>query len=525
MIHESIFTEVSVTGISVYGLALLFIKAFFILVLAQTLSDQFEYSSAAIRHSVWLIALASLAALPVLPLILPAWHLFSVDMASSAIAASGSLASIPFEANRALHELSTVDWLVIVYLVVVVGRLTYLAFEILKVGFVTSIAANAAGEWYEQTEGYFDGRLKIKISRALSGPVTWGTLYPVILLPEGCEHWSPLEREMVLRHELGHIRRADWLAQLLGQLVSVLYWPIPGMTKAIRSLSLEAERACDDVVLADGVMPADYAALLLRQAKINTLQATVALGKPSELAQRVRHIVNRYVDRAGERKARLWLGIAASLFLLPFASIQAIGSLPQTGLFSGMVLIPVAMTQKKPPAVEPEIRSLRILRPSRPDQVEAPPRAPDIGHSMQGVESPASLDVLPASGGILVSDIDVASYSSSKAAVLKRLQPEYPAAARRRGIEGRVVVEFDIDVEGRVVNPRITDSGSSAVFNQSVLKAINGYQYEPYRMGEQAMELQGLKEEFRFQLIENKPTKRAATGDSRAGQDPIINSG
>ena len=62
MIVESIFTEVTVTGITVYGMALLFIKALLILLLAQVLADSFEFSPASIRHTVWLIALASLAA-------------------------------------------------------------------------------------------------------------------------------------------------------------------------------------------------------------------------------------------------------------------------------------------------------------------------------------------------------------------------------------------------------------------------------------------------------------------------------
>ena len=74
MLHESIFTEVTVTGITVYGLALLFIKALLILLLAQVFSDSFEFSPASIRHTVWLIALASLAALPVLTIFLPAWR-------------------------------------------------------------------------------------------------------------------------------------------------------------------------------------------------------------------------------------------------------------------------------------------------------------------------------------------------------------------------------------------------------------------------------------------------------------------
>lgn len=524
MIHESIFTEVTVTGLTVYGLALLFIKALLILLLAQTLADQFEFSPASIRHSIWLIALVSLAALPVLTFLLPVWRLFIIDVSAAATTGSGDG---PVGAMGATivtpSALSAVDWLVIVYLLVVFCRLVYLSKEVFKVGWLTAKAKNAGNDWYEQAGQYFNRRLKIKISSLLDGPVTWGTLYPVVLLPMDCRQWSALEKEMVLRHELAHIRRADWLAQLLGQLVAVLYWPVPGTAKALRALSLEAERACDDVVLGDGVVPADYAALLLRQAKVNTLQATVALGKPSELAQRIRHIVNSYVDRAGERRARLLLVTAASIFLLPFASIQAIGSLPQGGPLAGMILIPVMMAPEKEVEVTAIEMPLNIDRPVRPGLVVTPPKSPVFNAAIK-LDEVSSSNLMPQVAASSKNDLVLSRLSTTKVKVRVKKQPEYPSSAQRRGIEGRVVVEFDIDADGNVINPRVLESSTSTVFHRSVLKAISGYKYEPYRLGGQPMGLQGIKEEFRFQLIDDKPTKRASTGDSRAGQEPPINS-
>ncbi len=524
MLHESIFTEVAITGVTVYGLALLFVKALLVLLLAQILADSLVFSSASIRHSIWLIALVSLAALPSLTLVLPAWHLFSIELPAVVSATSADVVLPPVNSAAIAEGLSTIDWLVIIYLVVVIARFSYLSLEVFKVGWITAKANKADDEWYQQARVYFDGRLKIKVSSALSGPVTWGTLYPVILLPISSKQWSPLEREMVLRHELGHIRRADWLAQLLGQLVAVLYWPVPGIAKTLAALSLEAERACDDSVLAVGVTPADYAALLVRQAKVNSLQATVALGKPSELAERVKHIVSSYVDRAGERKTRLWLSITASLFLIPFASIQAIGSLSRSGDLSDSLLIPVVMAPSPSRSVEQDIEAVDINRPDRPVSVIRPPESPAVEFSIQSVAWENSVDSFTTSGEIPLADVGVAGISYSKVTVLSKQRPEYPSVAKRRGIEGRVVVVFDIDEDGRAINPRISDSGASTMFNRSVLKAIRAYQYSPYILDGQAVGLKGLTEEFRFKLIQDPPTKRASAGDSRAGQVSPINS-
>ncbi len=94
----------------------------------------------------------------------------------------------------------------------------------------------------------------------------------------------------------------------------------------------------------------------------------------------------------------------------------------------------------------------------------------------------------------------------------------------RRGIEGRVVAAFDIDASGQVINPRVTHSEPSALFDRSALQAIRAYQYEPYRIGGRPIGLSGLQQEFRFELIETV-SFRPASGDSRAGQQWSIDSG
>ncbi|HEB27624.1 MAG TPA: energy transducer TonB [Porticoccus sp.] len=233
--------------------------------------------------------------------------------------------------------------------------------------------------------------------------------------------------------------------------------------------------------------------------------------------------MSSYVDRAGERKARFWLAVGASIFVLPFASVQAIGSLPKSGPLAGMVLIPVVMAPEKTPSVVPGKPVLDIDKPVRPELVATPPSGPVFDDAIK-VDAGSTSTLVPQVVTSSIGDLELSGFSASKARVRVKQQPEYPSVAQRRGIEGRVVVEFDIDADGTVINPRIMDTGSSSVFNRSVLKAISAYQYEPYRLGGQAMGLQGLREEFRFQLINDKSTKRASTGDTRAGQEPPINS-
>ena len=60
-------------------------------------------------------------------------------------------------------------------------------------------------------------------------------------------------------------------------------------------------------------------------------------------------------------------------------------------------------------------------------------------------------------------------------------QPKYPKAAERKGIEGVVVVAFDVLEDGRCVNPKIVSGPEE--FHDAVLKAVASWRYRPAMQG------------------------------------------
>ena len=60
--------------------------------------------------------------------------------------------------------------------------------------------------------------------------------------------------------------------------------------------------------------------------------------------------------------------------------------------------------------------------------------------------------------------------------------PVYPSEARRQGLAGEVWVEFMVDEDGRVLNPRVVRS-SEAMFESATLNAVLKWRFEPGRKG------------------------------------------
>ncbi|HEX7960757.1 MAG TPA: M56 family metallopeptidase [Terriglobales bacterium] len=108
-------------------------------------------------------------------------------------------------------------------------------------------------------------RVPIFCSALARGPITIGTRNPVIIVPEFLfskaseEQWASM-----LAHELAHIRRRDFLFNLFQELTS---WPLsfhPAVLVMKRQIGAARERACDEMATrAQVIEPATYARALV----------------------------------------------------------------------------------------------------------------------------------------------------------------------------------------------------------------------------------------------------------------------
>ena len=158
------------------------------------------------------------------------------------------------------------------------------------------------------------------LSPALSTPVTWGLLRPVIALPSAAAAWPEAQRAAALAHERAHVRRRDWAVHLGAWAACALLWFHPLAWWARRALAQEAEHAADDAALAAGARPSDYAQLLLSLRDGGGPGA--ALGAAAApLARRVRAVLHprpRGPRRRGAFGLALLLAGAAAAALGPW---------------------------------------------------------------------------------------------------------------------------------------------------------------------------------------------------------------
>ena len=159
-------------------------------------------------------------------------------------------------------------------------------------------------------------------------PVTWGIVYPVVLIPAAAAEWDEEQRVAVLTHELAHVKRFDALSQMVAQVALALLWFHPLAWLAVRRMRMEREHACDDFVLVSGARASRYADDLLGLARrlarpTAPAAAALAMARRSELEGRLLAILDPTAKRSAVRGARAGvMTLAVVLLAMPLAAFR-----------------------------------------------------------------------------------------------------------------------------------------------------------------------------------------------------------
>ena len=157
--------------------------------------------------------------------------------------------------------------------------------------------------------------VRLLTSTLVEVPTVIGWLKPVILLPASAlSGLNPHQLEAILAHELAHIRRHDYLVNLLQTVVETLLFYHPAVWWLSRRIRIERENCCDDLAVSLCGDPFTYAQALadLEGLRGSTRRFAMAADGGS-LAPRVRRLLGA-PTHAGRSPG--WLAGSASVVVV-----------------------------------------------------------------------------------------------------------------------------------------------------------------------------------------------------------------
>ena len=139
-------------------------------------------------------------------------------------------------------------------------------------------------------------------------PVVVGYLRPVILLPVSLLTTIPAAQlEAILAHELAHVRRHDFVVNLLQTLIETLFFYHPAVWWLSRQIRIEREHCCDDLVVELLGNRVEYGRALVAIEELRGHSTVLALGAgDGSLLARVRRIVEGHSDNVVVRLNDRW---------------------------------------------------------------------------------------------------------------------------------------------------------------------------------------------------------------------------
>jgi GWxTD domain-containing protein len=302
------------------GAAIAFVLAFFLYVVRPA-SAQVRYFAACVDM------LAMLAAFGVtLAHFWPAY--FTMPPFTTALAwgtvtlvgAPGSAPALPADPFKWV----TLTWTVGASLLFIRSVASWLSAQRLRrIGVCT-----APAEWQKRLSELAE---QVRVSRpiallesALSEvPVVVGWLRPAILLPAGLLTGFPAEQiEFFLIHELAHIRRWDYLANLLQTVAENLLFYHPAVWWVSVSMRAERENCCDDVVASLGKGREFAEALISLEQRRGTLLEPALAATGGSLRSRVRRLLGQAESQRRIAAPALLIGILSVAIAIAFAAPQ-----------------------------------------------------------------------------------------------------------------------------------------------------------------------------------------------------------
>lgn len=189
------------------------------------------------------------------------------------------------------------------WLIIFLFKITSMTRSLLLLKKVTSIACSNVDDLWQQKLKTLAASMNISFqllfrqSMLVTQPIVIGFLKPVILVPIGLlTQLPPVEAEAILLHELAHIKRNDFLVNLMQSFAECIFFFNPGLLILSSMITREREYCCDDLAIKK---TGDKKTFIRALASFHELQPQLVKhamafgGRRGLLAQRVHRIIHQ----------------------------------------------------------------------------------------------------------------------------------------------------------------------------------------------------------------------------------------
>jgi beta-lactamase regulating signal transducer with metallopeptidase domain len=328
----------------------------------------------------------------------------------------------------------------------------------------------------------------LRLSSRIAGPLTVGVIRPLILLPiTALTSLSPEQLEVVLAHELAHIRRADYFWNILQTMIETLFFFHPAVWWISRRLREQRELCCDDIAVQTCQDPAVYATALLRLEEERKLHLHLAMaldGNQSRVSLRARilRILGDPEESPRDLKPLSLAGMVAALVLFICPLPQVFASFRAAPKVSASIVHAVHHAAQ-----------INHLHPApRAAAVPAPAPKPEpaaaLSHNISAGNADQSADASPTSPGkadyidqmkAAGYDVDLDKYVAMK---VQGITPAYAAAMAKAGV-GKPTADSLIAMKVQGITPEYISQMHTAGYDADLDKYI-------------AMKVQGITTEY-----------------------------
>lgn len=145
-------------------------------------------------------------------------------------------------------------------------------------------------------------------------------------------------------------------------------------------------------------------------------------------------------------------------------------------------------------------RIIETRREPPPEKIEEPVEPPKLTIDLPKVDIESTQIAMREPIKIKPPASNAMSFNAAEPIPNVLVQPEYPSAASRRGIEGYVDLQFDVNPMGATENITVLQAEPARIFDRAAVRAVKRWKFTPIQKDGKPATYKGMTHKITFKL-------------------------